>query len=309
MAYRRIMGEVWQPSAQVEIVAGTPPGGGQDRAARALADVLEPLLPFGVTVSNISGRGGGNAWDSLFSRQGDAHLLSISSPTLITNKLLGIADIDHHDLPAVGNLYTEYILFAVPAGSPITSSAALAAALVSQNPPTTALATERGNVNHIALGRVTMASGGNPATTPIRVFESARHAVADMLDGNAGVVAVSAPSVVPELEAGKLRAIAVSAPGRLAAPFADVPTWIEEGVDSVIGTWRGVVAAPGLNPDQIAFWDATIARALTGHRWAASLRQHGWQSTALDASATRVFLAEEQQVMSAALASLCLIAN
>ncbi len=309
MAYRQVMGKVWQPSAPVEIVAGTPPGGGQDRAARALADALEPLLPFGATVSNISGRGGGNAWDSLVSRQGNAHLLSISSPTLITNLLLGLADIDHRDLPAIGNLYTEYILFAVPAESPITSAATLGAALVSQHPPTTALATERGNVNHIALGRVTMAGGGNPDTTPIRVFESARHAVADMLDGNAGVVAVSAPSVVPELEAGKLRAIAVSAPARLAAPFGDVPTWIEEGVDAVIGTWRGVVAAPGLTPDQIAFWDSTVASALTGDRWAASLRQHGWQSTALNAAATGAFLAEERHMMSAALASLGLIAK
>ena len=49
----------WRPEREVEIVAGTPPGGGLDRTARALSKVLESrrLLDMPVKVTNMPGDG------------------------------------------------------------------------------------------------------------------------------------------------------------------------------------------------------------------------------------------------------------
>ncbi len=297
----------WQPEQTVEIIAGTPPGGGQDRAAHAIASALEPFLPFPIVVSNLSGRGGGNAWDALVARRGDPHVVSISSPTLVTNRLLGIAETDYQAVRALANLYTEYILFAVPSASPIQTPKDLATALGSGRPPTTSFATERGNVNHIALARVARSAGGDPATLPIRVFESARHAVADMLTGHAEMVAVSAPSAVPEFTAGTLRPIAVSAPERIGTPFHATHTWAESGVDATIGTWRGLIGPPGLEVEHLNFWARALDSAIATDGWREALDRHGWADSFLDPAATMDFFAAEEQHMRVALTELDMI--
>ena len=82
----------WRPDHAIELVAGTPAGGGQDRPARALIEVLEKhgLVGQPVKLTNIPGRGGGNAWDFLRTKTGDPHVLAINSPTIISNKLLAV---------------------------------------------------------------------------------------------------------------------------------------------------------------------------------------------------------------------------
>jgi len=97
------------PDAGVELVAGTPPGGGQDRPARALIAVLEQhkLLDQPIRLTNIGGRGGGNAWDYLKTQRGNPHVLAINSPTIISNKLLGVSDVEYAQLTPIANLYTE----------------------------------------------------------------------------------------------------------------------------------------------------------------------------------------------------------
>src|SRR3972149_339403 len=60
----------------MEIIAGTPPGGGQDRTARAIAGILDTE----VTITNVPGRGGGNAWDRLIAGKGATHLGAGSPP-------------------------------------------------------------------------------------------------------------------------------------------------------------------------------------------------------------------------------------
>ena len=107
----------WAPTQEIELVAGTPPGGGQDRPASALIEVLTAhrLLAQPVKLSNIPGRGGGNAWDYLRKNHGNPHVLAINSPTIISNKLLGVAATDYSDLTPLANLYTEYPIFIVRA--------------------------------------------------------------------------------------------------------------------------------------------------------------------------------------------------
>ncbi|MFZ9150363.1 MAG: hypothetical protein ACO22T_04215, partial [Burkholderiales bacterium] len=115
----------WRPTGPVELVAGTPAGGGQDRPARALLKVLESegLIDVPVKLTNIAGRGGGNAWDYLAKFPGNPHVLAINSPTILTNRLLGESTFDDRALTPLANLYTEYIAFVVRADSPIRDGA------------------------------------------------------------------------------------------------------------------------------------------------------------------------------------------
>ena len=88
---------VWRPRRGVEIVAGTPPGGGLDRSARAFVKAIESkkLFDVPVTVNNVAGDGGRKAWAYLDQHPGDPHRLCISSSNLATDYLLGATAFDH----------------------------------------------------------------------------------------------------------------------------------------------------------------------------------------------------------------------
>jgi len=290
----------WRPVHEVELIAGTPAGGGQDRPARALIKVLEAKQLVGVPVklTNIPGKGGGNAWDALRKRAGDPHVLAINSPTIITNQLLGVSDFDHTALTPLANLYTEYIAFVVRPDSAIRTGADFMARVGKDaGSLTIAMATARGNINHMALGQVTKHAGGDVKALKLNVFDSARYAVADVIEGRAEVGAITAVSAVPELAAGTLRAFALSAPARMGGQFASVPTWVEQGVNCVIGTWRGVIGAQGLAAEQIAFWDSALAAATQSEEWNAELAHHYWANTYLGPAKIGAFLEREREVL------------
>jgi putative tricarboxylic transport membrane protein len=299
----------WRPQHEVELIAGTPAGGGQDRPARALIKVLQSrgLVDVPMKLTNIPGRGGGNGWDHLARHPGDAHLLGISSPTLVTNQLLGEAAINQDDLTPLAVLYTEYIVFVVRHDSPMRSGADVLRRLTNPASLTVALATAIGNINHIALALCTRHAGGDVKALRLNVFDSALYAVADVIEGRAELGAITAVSAVKALAAGKLRALALSSPERMPEAFASVPTWREQGVESVIGTWRGVTAPPGLTADEVAYWDDALRSAAQTDEWNEELTRHYWANTYRDSTATRHFLAAEQQVMRNALTELGLL--
>lgn len=290
----------WQPRREVELIAGTPAGGGQDRPARALLGILEAhqLIGQPLKLANIPGKGGGNGWDQLRKHDGDPHVLAINSPTIITNKQLGVADFDHAALTPLANLYTEYIAFVVRADSPIRTGADFMAQLKTDTAGCRiALATAIGNINHMALAQVTAHAGGDIKALQINVFDSALYAVADVIEKRAEVGAITTVSAVKAIESGQVRAIAVSAPQPLSRLYAGVPTWTEQGVDCVIGTWRGVIGAAGLSPTQIAFWQNALRAATTTDEWSATLAEKYWANTYLSGAELTAFLDRERDVM------------
>src|SRR5207253_1282048 len=113
----------------IEIVAGTPPGGGLDRTARALVRALDEAKAFAepVTVRNVPGDGARKAWAYMDEHRGEPDVVSISHPNLTTDRLMGLASFDHRDYTPIAILYTEYIAFVVRADSTLKTAGDLLA--------------------------------------------------------------------------------------------------------------------------------------------------------------------------------------
>ena len=301
----------WCPQREVEIVAGTPPGGGLDRSARALVKAIESkrLLNVPAKVNNVAGDGGRKAWAYLDRHPGDPHVLCISSSNLATDHLLGTSAFDHEAaFTPLAILYTEYIAILARSDSSLKSGADLIARFVAgADSATVALSTSLGNPNHIALAKVVRHAGGDFKAPKVRVFDSALDAVADVVTGNAEVCAVTAASAVKEIASGTMRALAVSAPQRLTGLYAQTPTWLEQSVDCVIGAWRGVSGARGLTQAQIAYWAGTLAAAVRTEAWMAELARLYWTPIYLDGAPLRHHLKRERGEMEAALRLLGLL--
>jgi len=301
----------WRPQREVEIVAGTPPGGGLDRSARALVKAIESkrLLDVPVTVNNIAGDGGRKAWNYLDRHPGDPHVLCISSSNLATDHLLGASAFDHEGaFTPLAILYTEYIAFLARSDSSLKSGADLISRFANRAASVTvALSTSLGNPNHIAVAKAVRHAGGDVKAPRIRVFDSALDAVADVVAGNSDICAVTAASAVKEITAGTMRALAVSAPLRLTGLYAQTPTWLEQSMDCVIGAWRGVSGARGLTTAQVAYWDGKLAAAVRTEAWMAELSRLYWTPMYLDSASLRDHLARERGELEAALRELGLL--
>lgn len=297
----------WQPAREVDILAGTPPGGGLDRTARTLLAALQSqnLAPAGARVVNVPGDGARKVWQSVDARAGDAHVLCVSSPNLTTDYLTGVAAFHHDSYTPLAILYNEYIAFVARSDSAYRGAGDLLERLrVTAREVTVALSTAAGNPNHMALALVTRHAGADVRAPRIRVFDSALDAVADVVAGHADVAAVTAASAVKELEAGTVRALAVSSPQRLAGRYAQTPTWLELGVPCTMGAWRGVHGARGIGTDAAAYWRHTLTQATRAACWTQALAQQYWTPMLVTGAALAEHLAQEQLAMGTLLAEL-----
>jgi putative tricarboxylic transport membrane protein len=300
----------WKPTQALEIVAGTPPGGGLDRSARALARAIETnkLIDVPVKVVNVGGDGGRKAWVHMDGRAGEGHVFSISSPNMAADYLTGVTKTDPDIYPPIAILYSEYIAFVVDMDSTIHDGEALLERFAkSPADVTVALSTSLGNSNHVALAKIVQHAGADTRAPKIRVFDTALDAVADVVAGNADVGAITAASSVPEIEAGRLRTIGISSPERLPGCYASAPTWTEQGVDCVVGSWRGVSGPPGMSAEPVAYWASVLRRATQTAEWKADLGRLFWTPMYLDGAALLDHLRRERGEMRSILSDLGLL--
>ena len=295
----------------MQIVAGTPLGGGLDRVARALAKACAATgrVDVPIEVINVPGDGARRAWTHYVDdHPGDGHVIGISSPNLTTDYLVGAASFEHSKYAPIATLVTEYIAFAVKSEAPLKTGADLLARL-GKNPSsvTIALSTALGNPNHVALAQLTRHTGGDVNAPTVRVFDTALDAVADVVDGKSDTCAVTAASVLAELNAGRLRVLGISAPERLSGAFAATPTWKEQSADCVIGAWRGVTGPAGLAPPQVAYWESLLRAATDQPVWRDELSRLSWSPTYREGTALRTYLDNERTKFVATLGELGLL--
>jgi len=88
------------------------------------------------------------------------------------------------------------------------------------------------------------------------------------------------------VQQGKVRVLGVLAPKRLSGPYAQTPTWTEQGYPAIMDTWRGVIGPKGMTTEQIAFWDGVLAKAVATAIWKETLEQNTWEANYLDSRAT-----------------------
>lgn len=125
-----------------------------------------------------------------------------------------------------------------------------------------------------------------------------------LLGGHVDVISTVTSNIVPHMQAGKMRMLAVAAPRRLGGVLADVPTWRELGVDAVVSNWSGVVGTKGLSPAQIAYWDDVFGRLVKTDEWKKDLERNLWENEYLNSADAAKFLHDDYAQLKAALVEL-----
>jgi putative tricarboxylic transport membrane protein len=269
----------WKPTERINYVVGVAPGGTVDLYARGIGDQLEKLqLVNGQTVllENRVGAGGAIALQQIKGMAGNAHWLTTFHTGAIAGAVTGLIRADVRDFTPVAMMVEETSLVAVRADSPLQSGVDLVAALKAEpGKLRIAVAPALGQNTHMALAKPLQVAGVAVDRLTIAPFRSSGESLTALLGGHVDVVSATAPVILPQVAAGKLRILASAASEHGTGPLAGVKTWREQGVAADYVSYNGVMLPPGVNAEQIRFWEDALRKVAQNPQWIAMVEKSG----------------------------------
>lgn len=296
----------WKPDKRVEIVVPSGAGGGNDRIARLIQKTVQErrLSDAVTTIVNKPGAGQVVGLVYLSQQPADGHHMAITSVGFLTNYITGRTTVSHNDVVPLALLFAEYVGFAVRPDSNIKTGKDLLAALKADVGSVSAsMSGGAGNHNYLALGTVARAVGGDVKKLKTVIFPSGRDAMMALLGGHVDLAVAPAATLLPQLQSGQLRMIAITAPKRLEGVFAKVPTWSEQGANAVVSNWRVMVAPRGTTPQHTAYWENVFARVVETDEWKKMLDDDELTSHFLRSAEARVYLNTQYEELRTLLAA------
>jgi tripartite-type tricarboxylate transporter receptor subunit TctC len=220
--------------------AGSPP----DIETRTLTAPLQTLLGRPVVVENRPGASGTIALQDLVNQSADgSSLLALPAPTAwILSLYPGVHVNLAKDVAPIGQINWDYNVLVVGNMSPAKSVSELVAALKAKPDRMNFASAGYGTPAHLVAELLMDKTHTAAMHVPYSQFGQA---VQDVIAGRVDFMVMGAAVAVPQVQSGKLRALAVTSPKRLPA-LPDVPTFAEEGFPTMsVGSWVGLIAKSG----------------------------------------------------------------
>ena len=241
----------------VSATAGTPP----DIVSRILANELGQSEGWRVVVENRPGAMQTIAGSELLKQPADGlTLMTVSLPSVVAPSLLPAVNyrLDTDFAPVIKLMTANHVLVVNPS-VPAKSLAELVALLKSQPDQLQFSSGGFGTPAHLAGEAFKLQTGVQAAHVPYRALPQA---IGDLLNGTNHYQFITPLPVLDLIATGKLRALAVTAPERLAA-LRDVPTVGEAGFpDLIIQDWVGLLVKGDTQHEAVARLNVAINKAL-----------------------------------------------
>jgi 2-methylaconitate cis-trans-isomerase PrpF/tripartite-type tricarboxylate transporter receptor subunit TctC len=237
------------PTKTITIVVPTAAGGGNDAMARTIAQKLGPMLGQTIIIDNRAGANGSIASEFVARAAPDGHTLMLGyiathsmNPALQKLRYDPIADFE-----PVGMVGYSPTLMVANANVPVKDVKDLVAQLKAKPDKYTYASAGNGTAPHFAAELFKLNAGVVMLGVP---YKGAAPAVSDTIGGQTQFMFPSLFTAYPFVKNGKLKAMAVAGPKRVAS-LPDVPTLKEAGVDGVDVTQWYAIFAPAKTPKAI----------------------------------------------------------
>ena len=268
-------GGAW-PNRPVRLLVGSPAGSGTDLVARAVAARMGDPLGQPVVTENRMGAGGQIATEVISKATPDGYmLLALSSAHASQAATLKSLPYDPLDgLRWVSTVGVYPLIIATAADSPIRDLDDLIRR-ARQTPGGISYSTSGiGSALHLIGEWLAAATGTQLTHVPYPA--GGGFGYTDLVAGRIQLMINIPGLIVPNIRAGKLRALAVSSPTRYDV-LPDVPTLSEIAPGLEIISWLGIVAPPATPPDVVGKINASIRTAIAQPELQEQLRKAGVQ--------------------------------
>ncbi len=261
----------------LKVMIPANPGGGWDSTGRALVAAMQSAGSIkNVQMDNKGGAAGTIGLAQFINTsKGDPNAIMIGGMVMVGGIIQNKSAVDLTMVTPLARLTEEYLVIVVPASSPHKSMKDLVVALKANPGSISWGGGSAGGTDHILAGFVAKASGVDAAKVNYVPFKGGGEAVAAIIGGHvsAGISGVS--EFAQHIQSGKMRALAVSSP----AAQAGIPTLKEQGIDVVLGNWRGVFGAPGITTAQRNELVKAIEAGVKSKSWEDALKKNEWMNT------------------------------
>lgn len=235
------------PNKPITFIAPSGPGGGNDVIARIIAQKVNETSSQPLVVENRSGATGTVAMDMTAKALPDGHTIVVASTSHIINQFVSKVryDVVKDYAPVTLSGALPYVL-AVSSSSSARSISELVAAAKSR-PGKINYAGQTGGVSHLMGEMLKSAKGIEITFIP---YKTTIDAQADVLSGRVEIWFTTTASALPQVKAGKLRALGVSSESRIST-LPDVQTMNEAGLPSLNVSVSFFILAPAGTPRPI----------------------------------------------------------
>ena len=240
--------QAW-PTKTVTLLVPFPPGGSTDLIARTLAPKLQEKLGGNFIVENKAGAGGSVGTAAVKRAAPDGYNILVTSlgPLVIGPHLLKNVAYDAlKDLDYITVAVQAPNVLCVPTASKLKTLADVLAKLKAEPGSMSFASSGNGSSDHLTAELFWQVTGTNGLHIP---YKGGGPAMSDLLGGQVDSAFININTALPQIKAGKLRAVATSSAKR-SPLLPDVPTLDEQGVKGAdVQSWQAFAAPKGLPVD------------------------------------------------------------
>lgn len=267
-------------------------GGGFGTVARQAQYALRQNgLARTVEVLNLPGGGGTVGLNHVAQQPARADLLMVmGSSTLGGIKITG-SRTTLDDITPLARLAEDYIVVAVRQDSPLRSLDDLVGVWRSEPRGLVVAGGAIGTSDHLLAALMLDRAGVEPSELNYLVYSGDGEVLTSLLSRTADIAVSSYNGFEAQIEAGEIRALALSAAEPL--PGVDVPTLRQAGMDLELANWRGLAATGGLDE---AHREALLELAhdlVRTEEWQEAVERFGWRDAFISGADFTDFLREE----------------
>ena len=250
------------PTRPIRLIAANSAGGGLDLVSRAVSPKLSASLGQQVVVDNRAGAAGSVASEIVAKATPDGYTLlcsSVGGLAVNTNLYKGLNYHPLRDFAPLTFSSSQGNLVVVNPSVPVKTLQDLSAFIKSNPGKLTYGSSGAGNAGHLATELYLSMIGGKMVHVP---YKGGAPAMLDLIGGRVQVVFSSSATAVPQVKAGKIRALAVTT-ARRAASLPDLPTMAESGLPGYeADNWYGFVTVAKTPKPIIDRLHAELVKAL-----------------------------------------------
>jgi tripartite-type tricarboxylate transporter receptor subunit TctC len=280
------------PERPVKFVVPFPPGGGTDVLARALGQKVSELLKTPVVVENKPGAATNIATAHVASQPADGHTVLIGTISFAANpslyKNLGYRA---EDLLPLGLLATSPSVLVVKSDAPSKNARDLVAAAKSAPGALNYASWGNGSSAHLAAERFLQTTATSAAHIP---YPGGGPAINSVLAGQTQFLFASVLPVQGMIKSNRLHALGVASDTRLAT-LPEVPTFKEQGIGLVTGTWFGIFVAAKTPAPALAVLERALQQAMESTEVREAITRDGAAPGYIDAKRFKAFVDEERR--------------
>lgn len=247
------------PEGNINFIIPVPPAGGTDLTFRALMEASRKhLQDRTLVVLNLPGAGGAVGLAQAALKPGNGLNLNSYTSEIFTLPVFQPLTFSGKDFRPIIMVNEDPACLVVSAESKIGTLEAFIAAAKANPGKINVGNSGFGNIWHLSAAAFANKAGIDVQQIP---YNGAAPTVQALLGGHIEAFVASPPEVLPQVQAGKMKVVAVMSDKR-SASLPDVPTLKEKGIDLSIGTWRAIGGPAGMSDEAVKFLHDGFAKGM-----------------------------------------------